>query len=290
MNSITGHRSSTRRAAAAPAARAAARVAAAAHTIAAMVGVAVLALAATIVDPVEAAAAAPTALAPALLRLDRLHERRDDAAALDQARRLADGAVAAAPTDYGTLWRAARVYFTLSDEPTRSDDQRGRLGQTAWELAQRAVAANGDDVAGHYWAALGVGSSATGMGVIRAVANGIEGKFKHELERATALDPNYDHGNVPVVWAAYYLEVPWPKRDRQKAQEYLRWALRINPSNLRAQMYLARIDRDQDRPAEARRRLAEIAAAPVGRYDPPEERRVKIEAARDATKLAAAAK
>ena len=53
------------------------------------------------------------------------------------------------------------------------------------------------------------------MGVLRALANGIESKFRQPLERATAIDVRYDHGSIPVVWAAYYLELPWPKRDGQ---------------------------------------------------------------------------
>lgn len=212
-------------------------------------------------------------------RLDALHVRRDEAEARREARRLLDAAVAATPTDYGTLWRAARALFTESDEPTRAADERSRLGKQAYDLAERAIAVNPNDVAAHYWAALGVGSYAEGMGVIRALANGIEGKFKRPLERATALDVRYDFGNIPVVWAAYYLELPWPKRDRAKAAEELRRALTINPANLRARLYQARIAIAEDRPNEAKELLVGIAAAPVGRYDAPEERRVKQEAA-----------
>jgi hypothetical protein len=121
--------------------------------------------------------------------------------------------------------------------------------------------------------------------VLRALADGIEGKFLRPLERATALDERYDHGSIPVVWCAYYLELPWPKRDRGKAAAACQRALVINPANLRARFYLARIAADEDRPDEARGLLAAIAAAPVGRYDPPEERRVKKDAAAMAAKL-----
>src|SRR5665811_1778332 len=84
----------------------------------------------------------PPALPDMLARLDALHARRDERPALDEARRLADAALARAPNDYGTLWRAARVVFTESDEPTRSSDERSRLGKQAYDLAQRAIAAN----------------------------------------------------------------------------------------------------------------------------------------------------
>lgn len=224
-------------------------------------------------------------LADRLARLDALHERRDQPAALDEARRIADAALAEAPGDYGVLWRAARVVFSESDDPARAKDERARLGKEGYDLALRAIAANPDGVAGHYWAALSIGSYADQIGVLRALANGVESKFKRPLERATQLDATYDHGNVPVVWAAYYLDVPWPKRDRAKAAAELRRALAINPANLRARLYQARIAVDEDRPAEARSLLQEIAAAPADRYDPPEERRVKREATALAAKL-----
>ena len=214
-----------------------------------------------------------------LAQLDALHLRRDDPAALDEAHRLAEAALAAAPADYATLWRAARVRFTESDQPTRGAEERSRLGKEAYDLAERAIAANPNDVAGHYWAALGMGSYAEGIGILRALAGGVEGKFRRPLERATSLDETYDHGNIPAVWAAYYLELPWPKRDRAKAAQQAQRALVINPANLRARLYQARIAADEGRPADAKSLLATIAAAAVGRYDPPEERRVKQEAA-----------
>ena len=224
-------------------------------------------------------AVAPPPIAEVTARLDALHARRDDPAALREARALADGAVARAPSDYGVLWRAARVLFSESDDKRRPESDRQAAAKQAYDLAQRAIAVNPNDVAAQYWAALSIGNYAENMGVVRALANGIEGKFKRPLERATALDVKYDHGNIPAVWAAYYLELPWPKRDRDKAAQEAKQALQINPNNLRARLYLARIAADEGHKDQARALLAEIAAAPVGRYDAPEERAVKREAA-----------
>jgi hypothetical protein len=237
-------------------------------------------LVAAAVLPASGAADPGKPAADVAARLDALHLRRDDRAALVEARRLADGAVAAAPREYAILWRAARERFTESDVPSRSDEERSRLGKEAYDLAERAIAANPNAVEGHYWAALSIGSYAQGMGVLRALANGIEGKFRQPLERATAIDVRYDHGSIPVVWAAYYLELPWPKRDRAKAAAELKRALEINPGNLRARLYQARIAADEGHAAEANALLAAIASAPGDRYDPPEERRVKMEAAK----------
>ena len=214
-----------------------------------------------------------------LQRLDELHARRDQKGALTEADRLVTATLALAPNDYAVLWRGARVRFTQSDERDRPEEERSRRGKEAYDLAERAIAVNPNGVEGSYWAALGIGSYAEGMGVVRALANGIEGKFTKALARAAALDVRYDHGNIPVVWAAYYLELPWPKRDRKKAAESLRQALALNPANLRARLYQARLAHDEGHAAEADGLLAAIAAAPADRYDPPEERRVKEEAA-----------
>lgn len=227
----------------------------------------------------------PAVPADVTARLDALHARRDDPGALREARSLADAAVARAPSDYGVLWRAARALFDQSEDKRRSEDERSALAKQAYDLAERAIAVNPNDVAAQYWAALSIGNYAQNMGVVRALANGIEGKFKRPLERATALDVTYDHGNIPAVWAAYYLELPWPKRDRGKAAQQLKQSLQINPNNLRARLYQARIAADEGHKDEARALLAQIAAAPVGRYDPPEERAVKREAASQAANL-----
>jgi len=244
-----------------------------------------LLLISTVVLSASALGAEAAPVAELVARLDALHLRRDDPAARAEAQRTAEQALGLAPSDYEVLWRAARVLFTESDQSNRSADDRSRLGKQAYDLAERAIAANPNGVAGQYWAALSIGSYAEGMGALRALANGIEGKFLRPLERATALDERYDHGSIPVVWCAYYLELPWPKRDRGKAAASCQRALAINPANLRARFYLARIAADEDHPDEARAQLAAIAAAPVGRYDPPEDRRVKKDASALAAKL-----
>ncbi|HVV16105.1 MAG TPA: tetratricopeptide repeat protein [Polyangia bacterium] len=226
-------------------------------------------------------------LAAVLARIDELHRRRDDRAAFAEEQRLADAAVARAPADYAALWRAARVYFWASDDPGLPHDQRSRLGKTGWDLAERAIAANPNDVAGYYWAAVCMGNYALGLGVVRALSQGLEGKFRDRLGRATALDDGYQWGGVETAWGRFFQKLPWPKRDRKAAEEHLRRAMAINPNALRARAYLAGVYLDADRLAEARPLLDQVAAAPGDRYDPPEERRAKAIATGLAGDLAA---
>jgi hypothetical protein len=218
----------------------------------------------------------PPPVAQLLGRIDQLHTRRDDRAALSEEQALVQSTLARAPHDYGVLWRAARYYFWLSDDPGQSTELRSRAGKDGWDLAERAVATAPNRVEGHYWAAVCMGNYALGLGIVKALANGMEGKFRERLGRAGQLDPRYQHGAIEIAWGRFYDKLPWPKRDRGEAEAHLRRAIEINPMSLRARVYLASSWLDQDRAAEAKRLLDEVAAAPAsGRYDPPEERRSK---------------
>ncbi|HEX4405032.1 MAG TPA: hypothetical protein VH560_09400 [Polyangia bacterium] len=223
---------------------------------------------------VPSTTAGPPPLAQVLARVDELHRRRDDRTAFGEEQGLVEGALARAPQDYGVLWRAARFYFWTADDPGQSSEQRSRVGKVGWDLAERAVAANPNRVEGHYWAAVCMGNYALGLGVMRALANGLEGKFRERLGRAEQLDRRYEGGAVDTAWGRFYDKLPWPKRDRAEAERRLRRAIEVNPLNLRARVYLAGVDLEEDRPAEAKRLLDEVAAAPIG-SDPPEDRRAK---------------
>jgi hypothetical protein len=210
-----------------------------------------------------------------LARIDELHKHRDDRVLWNEEQRLVQASLARAPNDYGVLWRSARFYFWAADDPGAPRDQRSRWGKDGWDLAERAIAVNPNDVAGYYWAAVCMGNYALGLGVVKALSQGMEGKFRDRLGRAAALDDGYEAGGVETAWGRFYDKLPWPKRDRKKAAEHLLRAMQINPHALRARVYLASSYVDGDRPGEAKRLLDEVVASPVGLYDPPEERRAK---------------
>jgi tetratricopeptide (TPR) repeat protein len=219
---------------------------------------------------------AATAPVPTLLaRMDDLHRRRDDKAAWHEEQRLVQALLARAPGEYGVLWRAARFYFWASDDPGVSRDQRSRWGKDGWDIAERAIALNPNDVAGPYWSALCMGNYALGLGVVKALSQGMEGKFRDRLTRAQALNPAYEAGGIETAWGRFYDKLPWPKRDRKKAEEHLRKAIDLNPAALRARVYLAGSYIDTDRAVEAKRLLDEVVAAVPGKYDAPEERRAQ---------------
>jgi len=223
----------------------------------------------------ESGAASGLPLPALIARIDDLHRRRDDHLAFSDEQRLVQVALARAPNDYGVLWRSARFYFWASDDPGLAKEQRSRWGKDGWDIAEHAIAKNPNDVAGYYWAAVCMGNYALGLGVVKALSLGMEGKFRERLGRAAALNDGYEWGGVETAWGRFFDKLPWPKRDRKQGEEHLRRALTINPAALRARVYLAISYMDSERAPEAKRLLDEVAAAPVGRYDAPEERRAK---------------
>ena len=228
----------------------------------------------------DAGALSSAAPLPSVLaRIDELHRRRDDKVAFAEEQRLVQAGLARAPHDYELLWRAARFYFWASDDPGLPRDQRSRWGKDGWDIAEHAIAVNPNDVAGYYWAAVNMGNYALGLGVVKALASGLEEKFRARLGKAAALNDGYEWGGIETAWGRFFDKLPWPKRDRKQAEEHLRRALQINPLALRARLYLGILYLESDRAREAKRVLDEVAAAPAGRYDAPEERRAKAMAA-----------
>jgi tetratricopeptide (TPR) repeat protein len=228
--------------------------------------------------PLPAQSAQPSlspSLPAALAQLDDLHRRRDEPAIWVEEQRAVQALLARAPNDFRVLWRSARFYFWASDDPGTPRDQRSRWGKDGWELAERAISVNPNDAAGYYWAALCMGNYVLGLGAMKALSQGIEGKFRDRLGRAQALNAGYERGGIEIAWGRFYDKLPWPKRDRKKAQEHLRRALEIDPAGLRARVYLAISLMDSGSPQEAKRLLDEVGAAPLGRYDVAEERRAK---------------
>jgi tetratricopeptide repeat protein len=223
----------------------------------------------------DAGALSALPLPSVVARIDELHRRRDDKLAFSEEQRLVQAGLARAPNDYELLWRAARFYFWASDDPGLPRDQRSRWGKDGWDIAEHAIAVNPNDVAGYYWAAVNMGNYALGLGVVKALSIGLEEKFRDRLGKAAALNDGYEWGGIETAWGRFFAKLPWPKRDRKQSEEHLRRALQINPLALRARLYLGILYLESNRPHEAKRVLDEIAAAPIGRYDAPEERRAK---------------
>jgi hypothetical protein len=212
-------------------------------------------------------------LEPLLRELDASYARRDEAAQLAAHRAQLAEAEKRAPGDYEVLWRAARLYFWLADDPAVPPEEKSRLGRKGWEYGDRATAANPARVEGWHFSAAGVGNYALGIGVFTALRQGIEKKFKERLSSAERIDPDFQNGAIFTAWGRFWYELPWPKYDAKKSRSALEAALAKNPDNVRAHVYLAELHFKENRTEAWRAELRKAAEAVPGRYDAPEERR-----------------
>ncbi len=219
------------------------------------------------------AAAAPADVAALLARADAAYARRDQPGALVEVRHALEAAERAAPDAFEVLWRLARLQFWLADDPAVTREEKSRLGKRAWEYGERAITAAPDRVEGYHYAAAGMGNYGLGIGVLKALRLGIEGKLKDRLSRAEKIDPGFEGGAIQTAWGRLWFKLPWPKYDAGKSERALLAALERNPDNVRARVYLADLYRKERHAREADEQLRRALAAPPGRYDAPEERR-----------------
>ncbi len=210
-----------------------------------------------------------------LASVDAAWPTRDEPGKMDAILADLKKAEALAPSDYEVLWRTARGYYWLADAPDVADAEKARLGKLAWDFGDRATAANGNRVEGWFYASTGVGMYSIGISIIKALLDGMEGKYLDRLKRAQAIDPSYYGYGSEVAWGRYYYELPWPKYDAEKSEQSLRKALKQYPKNLRAKVFLAELYIKEDQAKAGVKILEEVLAATPGAYDPPEERRVQ---------------
>ena len=168
----------------------------------------------------------------------------------------------------------------FSDDPALTNDEKSRLGKRAWEYGDRAAAVNPAGVEGWYFAAVGMGNYSLGIGILKALGEGIEGKFRERLSKAEKIDPKFFHGGIYTAWGRFYYKLPWPKYDARRSEQALQKSIEMNPEHVRAWVYLADLYHKEGHDKEARALLQEAAAHKPGSYDPPEERRSQAEARR----------
>src|SRR5689334_693615 len=63
--------------------------------------------------------------------------------------------LAAEPRSFDANWRLSALYNWIAD--SKEGDEKAGIGKKAWDAAERAIAANANDVHGHYNAAVGIG-------------------------------------------------------------------------------------------------------------------------------------
>ncbi len=129
----------------------------------------------------------------------------------------------------------------------------------AEKLAERAIAANPKDARYHYRLAVIAGEKAQRASVLHQL--GLARKFKKEADATLALDPN--HVRTLDMMMEYYLHAPGIiGGDNAKAHAVAEQLMKIDPvEGYRAQITLARYDKQEDRVEGLLRKSVEVRPA-----------------------------
>lgn len=203
-----------------------------------------------------------SAEASATAEADRLHGQAGQPGqavrSLGSELALLEGALAASPSSYPLLWRAARAQNQLATRLS-GRPQRGAFAK-AIALGQRAVAARGDGVEGHYWLGASYGRAAEAR-------RGIGGFFlarrlRVEMEAVLRLQPGYEGGDAFLALGELDRGLPGLLGgDAVRGRRTLEQGLRVAPENAELKLALAEAYLEQHRRAEASSLLEEIVAA-----------------------------
>jgi hypothetical protein len=208
---------------------------------------------------------------------DEAYAERDKAGRMDEALTLLRTASAAQPGQYDIEWRLARACFWAA-ESTAEKAKKKALAREGMNAGDRAVTARADGAAGLYFLALCIGEYSHSVGVLTALTEGVEGRFRDPLLKASEKEFGIDNGGVWNALGRYKFELPWPKRDYDQSVAWLRKSLEANPRNLRGRVYLAESLAARDSKGdvdEAKRLVFEVISAVPGQYDLPEELRAQ---------------
>jgi hypothetical protein len=206
---------------------------------------------------------------------DTLWKHRDEPGAVDQLHKLLEAPLAADKNSFDANWRLASLY---NWEANNSEgDKKAGLGHKGWDAADLAIAVKPGDVHAQYFGGTGIGLYAEGVGVLTALSQGLEGKFKDRIQAAMKIDKDFEDGAPQVVWGRFFFKLPWPKRDVDQSIRVLTPLMDSHPHNLRAKLYLAESLTDEGSVEDARKLVQSIIAAPPGE-DPPETRLLQTQA------------
>ena len=215
------------------------------------------------------AAGSASAVEPAEFhgKLDELHKKRDDAAALKEQETVLRDALKEHPKDFGVLWRAARLRHWIADDAADARLKK-QQGKECWAFAEQAIALQPERVEGHYFAGLGIGVYSQAVGIMKALSEGLEGKFNSRIDKAIALDPWFEIGGGHIAKGRYFYELPWPKRDLGKSRAEYDKVIKKHPENLRALMFLAETELADGEEKRAKELIDKVKSGDVS-YDPP---------------------
>ena len=207
---------------------------------------------------------------------DALYANRTDLTSARQAAAIWQGTIDRNPKDFIAAWKRAKAGYWLGGHEATSDakDAAYEAGMAA---ARVAITAAPEKPEGHFWLAANMGGYAENHGIRGGLK--YRGTIRDELEKVLAMDPAFLQGSADRALGRWYFKVPGLfGGSKQKSEDHLRRALSYNPRSIVTRLFLAETLEAQDRVADAKSELQQIAALPVDPDWAPEDTEFKAQA------------
>ena len=187
-----------------------------------------------ILQPRPAAAGEQEVIAEA----DSLYGQRSSNTRSNEAVELLRAGAVDYPDSYGIHWRLARATWWVCDG-TNSESTKKSLGKEGWDAGARAMEIKSDGIEGRYWMVLALGEYSKGISILKAISQGLDGKFSDNLDWVLAQDEGYDQGGALRAKSRYHFSLPRFMRSFPKALEKLERSDALTANHPRTQYFLA---------------------------------------------------
>lgn len=174
-----------------------------------------------------------------------------DVSRLDRARDLLEN-VLKSDRQVEAMILLSRIYFLWGDVRASSTEERLHAYDRGREIGKRAVELAPKNAESHFWYATNTGRFGQTKGVLRSLF--LLPTVKQELEIVFELNPK--HLGAHALAGNVELAIPWG--DLDKAEEYLRKGLKLDPHYTLLRVDLARLLIKRGKYDEARKELQRV--------------------------------
>ena len=220
--------------------------------------------------------------ATAITEVDGLFGYGADHAREQRALQILERALAAAPSDYELLWRAARSYYYVGDDAPQKE--RAGYFERGMTAGKRAIRENPDGVEGHFWLGAVWGGYLRDKGGLTAFRN--VKNVRTEMETVLKLKAEYEEGAAYTALGEIDRQLPGLfGGNLRRGIAVLETGLKVVPNNPEIKTALAEAYMEANRKNEARTQLQEALQAPLNSARAPESRRAQERAQKLLKKL-----
>jgi tetratricopeptide (TPR) repeat protein len=225
----------------------------------------------------QAVEAAPVAVDPEAERkakiqqlldeCDKSYSQRTKSGLVEESIAKAKEVLALDPQNYDAQWRLARGAYWIADgsEDAKVKEKWGKVG---WDAGIAGTKLRPGAIEAQFWGAASLGMYAKGVGVMKAVWDGLGKQYEQWVRKAMDINPKYASAGPPRALGRYYFTLPGiAGGDNDKAIKYLEQSRQLAPDALRTRAWLAESYLEDGDKAKAKVEIDFCLAADVKKGD-----------------------